>query len=332
MGHDRILYISPGGIGNLVMAEPALYALRAAFPRAGITLLTAEPGVHRVLDNEGLLTDHYCYDRSAPQGPLSLWRFVRDMRLRHYELALTAGTVSPLSAGMLMVLAGIPVRAGENISRQGVFYTVRVPYTPGCHERDGALNILEAVGIEPARLVPELHSTGEEKSVARDFLRCGGWHGSQPLLGIHAGCGRGKAALRKRWPEERFAALARTFIAKGVKILLITGPSEKDVSARLSAMIGPGVMNTEGRLSLRESAAAIACCRVFLSNDSGVAHTAAAAGTPLAVLFGPSDPARVAPKGRRKVMVLQSADRSRAIEAIELPEVLSAVETLWRDG
>ena len=319
---NKLLYISPGGIGNLVMAIPALRAIRAAQPRVAITLLTAESGVHRILDHEGLIDDVLLLERKAA----ALWTLVKEIRGRKFAAALTAGTVNPLSAGALMLAGGIPVRVGESIGGQGFLYTVKVPYADRCHERDGALNIIEALGIEPVSLWPDLRFTPEEKRAAEVFLISHGWQPGQDLVGMHPGSSV-NGAVPKRWPKENFVDVIRQYHQQKVKVLLVTGPAELALGKEIEAAAGGPLINTQAELSLRETAAAIEYCRVFLSNDSGIAHVTAAVGTPLVVLFGPTDPARVAPKGKQ-VIVLQTL-RSGPVDSIMVRPVVDALNVFF---
>ena len=317
----RILYISPGGIGNLVMAIPALRSVRAAYPQAQITLLTAEPGVNLILDNEGLIDGVVTVDRSAP----AVKALVNTIRGQAFDCAMTAGTVNPLSAGALMWLSGIPLRAGENIGGRGFFYTRKVEYAPLCHERDGALNIVEALGIEPVSLFPDLRITGEEQNSAENFLNRHGWKPGQILAGIHPGSAF-RAAKQKRWPAQNFIQVIKRLHQKQFKVLLAAGPAEQSLAKEIAQAAGGNVINTNAELSLRATAAAIQFCRGFISNDSGIAHIAAAVATPLVVLFGPTEPLRVAPKGK-KVIVLQTP-KAGPVSGIGVEEVTGAIEKI----
>ncbi len=320
---NKILYISPGGIGNLVLAVPALRTLRKSFPKARITLLTAEQGVHHLIEHEGLVDDVYIADRSQA----SIWQFVTDLRTRRFDLALTAGTVDPFSAGALMWLSGIRVRAGENIQGRGFLYTVKVPHTPHCHECEGALNIVESLGLEPVQLRPDLCPTSEEMQFAETFLLRNGWSRGDLLVGVHAGSSL-NAAEQKRWPKDNFVEVIKPLLQKSVKVLLIAGLAERSLTRMIQRELGDGVINTDAALTLRQTVAAIYCCRLFISNDSGIAHIAAALGIPLVVLFGPTDPARIAPKGQ-KVVLLQTA-REAPVSEISVQQVQAAVNGLMK--
>ena len=99
----------------------------------------------------------------------------------------------------------------------------------------------------------------------------------------------GAAAAARRWPPDRWAAVARALVARGAPVTLTGGPDEADLCARVRALAGPGV-DLAGPLSLPELARRVARARLLLCGDTGVAHLATATGTPSVLLFGPVPP------------------------------------------
>jgi len=149
---------------------------------------------------------------------------------------------------------------------------------------------------------------------------------------IHPGSG----SQRKNWPFERFITVADTFRKRGLPIVWLTGPAEYDLS-------------TPSQDSRYSNQPILDCCdlllkgAVFLGNDSGIAHLAAAVGTPSVVLFGPSDPAVWAPKGKKRITIIHhhhactpchpgSSNKinctNECLETIPVEEVISAIECL----
>lgn len=319
---DRILYISPGGIGNLLLSLPALRALRAEFPRARLTLFTIEPGVDRILQGENVIDDVICCRGGMRGRWLEIWQALSRIKSADFDLGLTAGTVNPLSAGFLMWLLGIPIRVGENIKNMGLFYTTPVPYRFPCHETAGALNIVEYLGVRPLARVPELRISELEEADAEAFLTRRGWKPTDNLIGIHPGASL-HAGAKRRWPAENFVKLIQALHQKGARVLVVAGPAEREAAADIVRRSGVPVINTNAELSLRHTAAVIQRCRQFISNDSGVAHIAAAVGTQLVVMFGVTDPRRTAPKGKY-VFVIKTPGQA-PVASITVEEVLGAL-------
>ncbi|HET6897513.1 MAG TPA: glycosyltransferase family 9 protein, partial [Vicinamibacteria bacterium] len=130
------------------------------------------------------------------------------------------------------------------------------------------------------------------------------------FVAIHPGSG----APRKNWPAQRFAALAER-LAAGQRFLLLEGPADGDSAAPASGL--PGAVRARD-LPPRVLGAVLARAGLYVGNDSGVSHLAAAWGAPVLALFGPTDPAQWAPVGPR-VTVLRARDEK--MESLELADV-----------
>jgi ADP-heptose:LPS heptosyltransferase len=150
--------------------------------------------------------------------------------------------------------------------------------------------------------------------------------------------------VEKRWPADRFAALADRLVdVLSARLVLLGGPDDGPVNRSVVGAMGPAArartLDVSGRLSLAETAAVIARCRLYVGNDSGVAHLAAAVGTPVVEVFGPTDPRRygpvpgaglaVAPPGAA-VAHLADASGSRAIETVTVDMVWDAADELLK--
>ncbi|TDC28544.1 glycosyltransferase family 9 protein [Micromonospora sp. 15K316] len=120
-----------------------------------------------------------------------------------------------------------------------------------------------------------------------------------PATGVPTGASvlhPGSKIIGKRWPADRFAALARRLAARGHRVVLTGSPDERGLAARVADAAGlPADAVLAGRTGLRELASLVAYARVVVSGDTGVAHLATAFGTPSVVLFGPVPPARWGP-------------------------------------
>jgi heptosyltransferase-2 len=99
----------------------------------------------------------------------------------------------------------------------------------------------------------------------------------------------------KRWPPERYAALADRFIAGGANVTLIGSPGESDVSAAVCAVMRERPIVLTGKTTLAEATAIISIADVLITNDTGPAHIGSAVGTPTLVIFGPTNPLTTRP-------------------------------------
>jgi heptosyltransferase III len=165
------------------------------------------------------------------------------------------------------------------------------------------VQLAAVLNINPPPL-PVAWTSAEDRARAAALLPAG-----QPIIGL----GPTANWAPKVWPAERFAALfhaLRSGPLPGVIPAVFAGPgdAERAMAAPLLAAL-PDAVDLVGRLSLPEVAACLARCVVFIGNDSGLMHLAAAAGAPTLGLFGPTPAAEYAPAGPRAVVVLSTSDR-----------------------
>jgi heptosyltransferase-2 len=115
----------------------------------------------------------------------------------------------------------------------------------------------------------------------------------------------------KCWPPERFAALADRLISEcGADVILFGTPSEKEMAARIRSAMKCNPISLVGQTSMRDLAAFFSACSIFIGNDSGAMHVAAAAGVPVIGIFGPTDPEGTAPLTPRFTLIRESVSCS----------------------
>jgi ADP-heptose:LPS heptosyltransferase len=289
--------------GDMLLMVPLLRALRESIPAAGITLLASavtegvmrgNPYVDRllVLDAGGL--------RRRPWQAVSL---VFALRRPRPDLVLVPSTVSwSVTSALLARWSGGRVRVGTASDGFGhefsrFAFNVVVPH-PGedLHESLRNLAVLEPFGIGTDDLSPTFRPSEEEEAFADAFLR--EWKAVRapaPFALMHVGAGK----LPNRWPAERFGVLAARCAGEGTgEPLFMAGPGEEGIleTARASYRreTGREAAVLHGR-SLGELAALAKRARVYVGNDTGPLHLAAAVGARTLALLGPTDPARWLP-------------------------------------
>ncbi|HWD94539.1 MAG TPA: lipopolysaccharide heptosyltransferase II [Verrucomicrobiae bacterium] len=173
----------------------------------------------------------------------------------------------------------------------------RFTFHASSHQLHDYLHLVAALGANPAPLPPQLVVTpGEIKAAAQKFNLTDQFIKNRPLFGLNPGAEYGPA---KRWPAERFVAVAREIQKRTNCLWLILGGRGDsqlagEIESALSAGVSPPV-NLAGKTSLRELCAVIKQCRVLLTNDTGPMHIAAALGTPVVVPFGSTSPELTGP-------------------------------------
>jgi len=298
---SRILVRATNWVGDAVMSLPAFRAIRERYPDAHIAVL-ARPWVadlykrERFADRVILLT--------AGRGfgdPGGKWRLAQSLREERFDTAILLQNA--FEAALIAWLARIPRRIGYNRDGRGLLLTDPVAppksgETPS-HESNYYLEMLRrariveqvpAVETIPLEDAEEMRSAGER--------RFGEWGFERAMIGVSPGAAFGSA---KRWIPDRFADAACTTASEaGADVALFGSAGEKAMCeevARLLAERGVKAKNCAGETTLAEFIELAAACRLFLTNDSGAMHVAAALGVPTVAVFGPTDHVATAPLG-----------------------------------
>jgi len=277
-----------GGIGNVVLATPMLRAIHRDLPESGLHVwCQAAPAAE------------IC--RAVPYVD-EVWVDGRDAVPSGYDLFVANCVAPPLRASLFGLRCGASVRAGEDAtrSRRGLLFTGGGRGDSSAHEVRRNLNVLRAIGLDPSSDRPFVNLRREHRAAARGVFRASVPPG-RPCVGLHPGCGAGEAF--KRWGRSKFAELARRLSADhGAAVLLFGGPEEVELAEAIADESGCGRV-VAGRGSLLAAAALIERCDLFVSNDSGLMHIAAAVGTPTVGIFGPTRPEKNRPHGTGHVVV-----------------------------
>lgn len=317
----KILVVMLGGIGDLILLTPALKALRQHFSSAEIVLLTGEPGVEAVLAGEGVINRVVLLNRKGGSGWRKAFSLIRKMRKEKFDLSLAASGTNAFNASLLMYLLGISRRVGVDVKQKGFWYTKKIKYDPQENESEGSLRLLEAMGVPADERFPTLHLQPEEKAFIDGFLVGENIKPGDILVGMHAGSGP-KMQDQKRWPKEKFAQLAEEAMSHSkVKVVFTGGDQEKELIDEIKGLMKEKPISSAGRLTIRQTAALIQRCRLFVANDSGIAHVAASVKTPLIVLFGPTDVQRIGPRGK-DVVIVKKAQGLGKLTVAEVRQIL----------
>ncbi len=317
----RLLLVKPCCLGDALMATPVLRALHTAFPEAAIDVAVTQwaapafdghPAVRRLI--------RYPENATLP----AIVRLAHQLAREHYDWGL--GLDRSPRVALLLLLSRIPKRAGITVAGRGILYTHRVRPRPGQHETELYLAVAKQCGASPQGLEPEYVVPPNVQMTVAQSLRSV----LRPIVVIHPGgaVNPGSTLLAKRWPPERFAALAERLHSEfGATIVVVGGPSDSEaVRAVLRAVKSP-VLDWSNRLTWSELAALLALADLFVGNDSGVGHLAAAVGTATVSIFGPTSPLLYRPLGRRSLVCAPPASWTLR-QAQDLRRPFSFPETL----
>lgn len=302
---NNILVIKLRYIGDVLLATPVLTALRGAFPQARLTM-AVNRGTEEILKGNPDLTEVLVVDRGGLGADL---RFLQEIRRQRFDcvIDLTDGDRS----AMMAWTSGAPVRIGFNAEHRwrGLLYTLIVTAS-SVHRVERDLAAVRALGIEPKTDLPVLNLSPQEEHQAAVLLeeigagRTNGVGGRRMVL-LHPGA----RYWFKTWPAERFAELAdRLTDTCRCQILVAGGDQDGDMVNRVRTHARCNLKILAGRADLRQFAAIVKRCAVFIGNDTGAMHIAAAMGTSVVALFGPSHPAEWGPRGRDTTVIYKGMD------------------------
>ncbi len=306
---NSVLIRGTNWIGDVVMTFPAMAAVRATLPKARITVLV-KPWVADLVRMHPAVDDVLVYERPGRHDGLrGLFALARELRQRRFDAAILLQNA--IEAAVIARLAGIPVRAGYDTDARGPLLTHPVKLNPSVktvHQSLYYLGMLEALGFEPSGTSVSIVPTEEQQRAAGRHLAEWGIAGRRPLVGMAPGAAYGPA---KRWFPERFAAVADRLAERfACPVLLFGSAGDRASTEAVQAAAKTALVDIAGRTSLGDAIALIACCDLFITNDSGLMHVAGALGVPTVAVFGSTDPKTTYPLGERTVLVRRPVDCS----------------------
>jgi heptosyltransferase-2 len=297
---ERVVVRGVNWIGDAVMTVPALRELRRVLPAAHITLATRSWAESLFADAD-FLDDLLIYDR-RPRDLRAVARQTREWRRRRFDLALLFQNA--FEAALIAATARVPLRMGYATDGRSALLTHALPiphWRAERHEIFYYLNLVAelerllygASSVEEHEPQFSLNISEARKAQAREFLLSQGIGKDEMLVALCPGSTNSRA---KRWPAERYAALADRFIAEaGANVLLIGSADELDVSLEVQAKMQHRPVMLTGQTDLAQAVAVLSLADILITNDTGPAHIASALNRPTLVIFGPTDPRTTRP-------------------------------------
>jgi heptosyltransferase-2 len=282
---NRIIIFAPNWLGDAVMALPAIRDVRRGAPGATVAVV-ARRSIARLFDLVHEI-DEVVADRDGDL--LSV--------LRQTAEPFDAAILLPNSfrSALTALRAGIRERWGYRTDLRGPLLTRAVDRAPaGMHQVARYQQLVRGLGFPNGSAVPSLEVDANAREAAARLLQTAGWDGATPLVALAPGAAFGSA---KRWPSERFAALARALVGDGVRIILVGSMADASTGRAVESALGDSssVLNVIGQTELPTLAGLLARTRALVSNDSGAMHLGAALGVPVTAVFGPTDERLTAP-------------------------------------
>jgi ADP-heptose:LPS heptosyltransferase len=327
---QKVLILHAGGIGDLLLALPALRIFRRSFPCSPLGLmgrperlsliafdLQAE-SIHSI-DQAGMA---YFYAEGETLPPrLSAF-------FSSFSTVLIFGKIHE------SILA-------RNLSRTGVDSVITIPSFPpealGIHVSEYLVESLKASGIQGQSLFSPLGLPEDALSFAKHFWSKFGLKEEEQVLAIHPGSG----SPAKNWDAKKFARVA-DWASERCKVLLISGPAQDGVEEVRRTMKKANPLVADN-LPLLHLAAVFKASRAYLGNDSGITHLAASLGLPTVALFGPTNPAIWGPRGPGVQIVYgkpwfpssparRSESSRQCLESIQPDSVIDVLSPLFKES
>jgi len=302
----KLLIRATNWVGDAVMAIPALRVVRTKFSGAHVAIL-ARPYVADIYRDQDLADELIAYDvKGIHAGFSGRERLAGELRSKNFDIALLLQNA--FDAAWLAWRAGIRERIGYNRDGRGILMTQRAKVPkPGeipAHEKFYYLELLRRIGwLDALPDVREisLHVPDEKRRAAERFLLECGVRSGRTRVAVGAGASYGSA---KCWPPDRFAQALNSLKSQADSDVILFGtPAEAEVAAAIKKDLAKPPIDLTGKTSIADLPALLSQCQVFLGNDSGAMHVAAAVGLPVVAVFGPTDPFGTAPVTPRHTIV-----------------------------
>ena len=284
----KTLLRAPNWVGDVAMSLPGLKALRASFPKDDLTVL-CRPWVADLYRLRPEVSSVIVEDlRGEHAGMKGQDRLVAAVARERFDRAI----VFPISfrTAWTIARARIPIRIGYRGQLRRALLTRSVPYrlVPGEHQVFQHLRLAAAAGAAVAAPDTSWEVSKRERDAGRKMLKSAGFDGG-PYIALHLAS---FAHAAKRWDLRRFAEVVDALAAElSLHAILLGSASEKAMNAEAASLVRKArVTDLSGRSSLPEALGILAEAALFVGNDSGISHLAAAVGTATVVVFGPTDP------------------------------------------
>lgn len=329
----NILVIDFGQLGDVVMSLPALKAIRERFPDAKITVAVGKPG-GEIIRMSGYADATVEVDRVAlrdgfkPLSIVKVFRVAADVRRRQFDFVIDLHSFA--ETNLLGFFSGAPKRLFSRRRGRSLDFLANFKPAPPVeennrerHQVDRYLDVLQPLGVSDAPRVPRLATRIDEGREIDALLRKAKAETGAPLVGLFPGAGHES----RRWPMEKFAQLADSLARNdAVRPIVFAGPEERALIPQMRSLFPSSTVILD-QLTIRQLAAALARLAVFVSNDTGPLHIAAAVGAPIVLLLDGRAPESYIPLGEAKRVI-----SAAAISEIPVEQVYEATRALLAAG
>jgi lipopolysaccharide heptosyltransferase II len=306
----RILVKEVNWLGDLVMSQPALRAIRRTYPRAHLAVLIKQE-LASFFDGARWIDEVIPYSVGRGlSGFFDRRRIVGEIRSRRFDL----GVLFPNSfeSALWLTMAGVRRRAGFVADARGAMLTLKAVPSPDAnsgHQSDYWLAMVRATGVAEGRaddFALDVHPPHRERM--RQWLAANRKRPGRPIYAIAPAAAYGPA---KEWPADSYGSLIDLLTRReDAEVVLVGAPSERSKCEEVAAASKSGTIIAAGHTNIGELIALLSLCGGFIGNDSGCMHLAGALGIPTVAIFGSTNPARTGPMGPKTRVIYRKLECS----------------------
>lgn len=271
------MIISTTGIGDTIWGTPAIRALKEHFPELHINVFAKTEGAE-ILKSNPFIDRIFIFKK----GVLNIFSLFRELRGNHFDTIVVFHATNRIIWLMAYLTGADRIIGSKRHSKETDFVITHPVHIPQKTHAIYARNLLiKELGVKLNLNNIEIFIEDDEKKHADNFLKKLGISHDSLIIGFHPGA----AKPYKRWPEENFIKLGKMILDSGNQLqIIVTGNNrEKELAQRIADEVGG--ISLAGKLTLRETAAIIQRCSIFVTNDTGPLHIAVALGMPTIALF-----------------------------------------------
>lgn len=326
---NRILIVKPSALGDIVHSLPFLYAVKQRFPWARIDWVVAH-GLHRFLEGHPMINRLWVIKKDQWKQWGNLRRTLgeinslrKGLSARKYDVCIDLSGL--FRSGLITGFSKAPVRIGFKESDEGspLFYTDKIHGSMKIHAIDRYLKIAEYMGCETNKIVYPFAPYDQNPPICRTL----------PGQYIVMSPSAGKPA--NRWHAEKFGELASKL---DLPVVVIASRAEAQIAETVVANARGNAVSIAGQTGLKDLLAVIRRARYFICNDTGPMHMAAALNIPVFAIFGPANPVRTGPYGKKHRVIQKDLTcapcyakhpctkyQFRCMDGLSVDEVLNAI-------
>jgi len=289
-------------MGNLVVSVPAIQALQE-FYHDKTFCLVVDSAYSEIVENLSGVDQLMYYPRqqlrssSIINQSVCFLKFIRQLRCVKPDIAIDLEGRELSST--LSFLSGAPLRVGSATARRSFFYNRKARLRSGSHRVFTYFDIASTAGVE-CRLEEYYLKTSKEKVHSlKGLLLNKGISVERPIACIHSGAGK----QYKQWNSTKFIHIADWLVDKEFQVVFIGSKEESDKNEILISRMKNNAFNLSGTLSLGELMSLFEISSIYIGNDSGPMHIAAAMKTPIVALFGAANEKRWRPLSKGSVVL-----------------------------